>query len=366
MHQIKDIISYLESLAPPAYQESYDNATLLTGQPSTPVTGVMVCLDCTEAVVQEAVQKGCNLIVAHHPIIFKGLKSLTGRNYVERTIIKAIENKVAIYAIHTNLDNVHTGVNHKIAQIIGLRNTQILAPKSNTLSKLVCFVPQANTQQVLAAMHQAGAGHIGQYSHCSFKVTGTGAFKPSQQANPTIGQAGGPLEQVQEDRIEVLLPTHLSGRIINAMQQAHPYEEVAHYLTPLANTNQQVGSGMVGTLPEPMPATQALAHIKKAMNLPLIRHTPLVHQQVHTVALCGGAGGFLLPKAIKAGAQLFITADIKYHEFFDANDQIILADIGHYESEQYTMDHIYALLNSIFTNIALHLTKVVTNPINYF
>lgn len=362
--KIKDITNHLEQLAPPVYQESYDNSGLLVGNPDREVSGVLISLDVTEAVIDEAITAGHNLIVAHHPLIFKGLKSLTGKHWVERCVIKAIQHDIAIYAIHTNLDNVHLGVNRKIADKLGLTSTRILSPKSDNLSKLVTFVPHEATDQVLKALYKAGAGQIGDYDHCSYQIDGMGTFRPGEGTNPHIGTQHQD-ETVQEKRIEVLFPTHISGQIMNALRTAHPYEEVAHYLTALQNTNQEIGSGMVGELKHPVPARDFLLGLKESMQTGMIRHTEVHKETVSRIAVCGGAGSFLLNKAIRARADVFITGDFKYHDFFEADQKIIIADIGHYESEQFTKDLLYDRLREKFTNIALRLTEVETNPINY-
>lgn len=362
--KVKDVTGYLESLAPRSYQESYDNSGLLTGSPDQEVTGIMVTLDCIEAVVQEAIDTNCNLIVAHHPIIFSGLKKLTGSNYVERTIIKAIQHSIAIYAIHTNLDNVHTGVNRKIAEKIGLTNLRILFPKSSSLVKLVTFIPTSHVEPVLTALYAAGAGQIGNYKNCSFQTEGTGTFMPNEEANPHTGSANKQ-EFVKEVRAEVILPAYKEADILAALKKSHPYEEVAYYLTPLNNLNQEVGSGMVGETPTPEEPAAFLARLKSNMNLSVIRHTRLLDKPVQKVAVCGGSGAFLLPHAIKAGAQVFITADFKYHEFFDADNRIIIADIGHYESEVFTKDLLVAFLTKKFPTFAVNFSRIITNPIRY-
>lgn len=364
VYSIRDIVFHLESIAPPSYQESYDNSGLLTGNPGQNVTGVLCTLDVTEAVVQEAIDANCNLIVAHHPIIFKGLKSLTGKNHVERTVIKAIKNDIAIYAIHTNLDHIHTGVNKRISDKIGLTNTRILSPKPSILMKLVTFVPSENADQVLQRLFEAGAGQIGDYSSCSFQLEGIGTFLPGREANPTIGDRGS-VSHVAEKRLEVMFPKYLKSPVIKALKNSHPYEEVAYYLHALENENQEVGAGMVGELESPMEETAFLAHLKQRMDLTVIKHTALRKKEIRTVAVCGGAGIFLLPDAKRAGADIFITSDIKYHEFFDAENQLIITDIGHYESEIHTKELILEILSQKFRNIALYLTKIVTNPITY-
>ncbi|NEM98857.1 Nif3-like dinuclear metal center hexameric protein [Pontibacter burrus] len=364
MPQIKDIVKVLEQYAPLAYQESYDNAGLQTGNPDDEVTGVLLSLDCTEAVLAEAIEKGCNMVVAHHPVIFKGIKSLTGKSYVERTIIKAIRNNIAIYASHTNLDSVHNGVNAKIAEKLELQNVKMLSSKPHTLMQLVFFVPVDDTDKVLNAIHKAGAGQIGEYSNCSFQVTGTGRFTPSENADPTIGEKGKP-EQVQENRIEVVFPAYLKQKVMNALLAAHPYEEVAHYLTELENQNQEVGIGMVGELKESLSEEQFLAYLKEKMNLQGLRYTTIGDKPVKKVAVCGGAGSFLIKDAIRSGADAFVTGDVKYHEFFDAEDRLMIADIGHYESEVFTKEIFYDTISKNFPNFAVYLSNVNTNPIRY-
>lgn len=361
---VREITSFLESYAPGPYQESYDNSGLLTGDPEMRVSGVLVTLDCIESVVEEALAKKSNLIVAHHPIVFKGLKKLTGSNYVERTIIKAIRNNIAIYAIHTNLDNVHNGVNRRICDRIGLQNTRVLAPKKGLLTKLVTFVPKENTGDVLNALHRAGAGQIGKYSNCSFRVEGTGSFRPDPDANPHIGEKGQQ-EFVQEDRVEVIFPAFKEQAVIQALRKAHPYEEVAFYLTSLINEDQEVGSGMIGELQNPQEPEAFLKELKRRMDLSIVRHTAFTGERIRKVAVCGGAGSFLLGDAIRADADIFITADFKYHEFFDAENRIIIADIGHYESEVFTKELLVEVLTKKFPTFAINFSSTVTNPISY-
>lgn len=365
MTSIKEILIELEKLAPLPYQEDYDNAGLLVGSPQTAVTGVLFTLDITEAVIDEAVRRQCNLIVAHHPIIFKGLKKLNGKNYVERTVIKAIKNDVALYATHTNLDHVTGGVNWQIARRLGLQNIKVLAPKKQVLTKLAFFCPVENTQDVLQALFEAGAGQIGEYSQCSFRSEGLGTFLPGESANPVIG-GKGELETVNEHRVEVMLPSHLQAQVLQALKRAHPYEEVAYYMSALENENQEVGAGAIGELPEAMQASDFLAHLKGQMEATVIKHTAPVERPIRRVAVCGGAGSFLLRNAIGAGADAFVTADYKYHEFFDAEGQLMICDIGHYESEVFTKNLLHNYLSGKFSNFALCLSEISTNPVRYF
>ncbi|HEX6426857.1 MAG TPA: Nif3-like dinuclear metal center hexameric protein [Niastella sp.] len=363
--KIADIIALLESIAPPSLQENYDNAGLLTGNAGWPCTGALCTLDATEEVINEAIQRGCNLVVAHHPIIFGGLKKITGRNYVEKTIITAIKNDIAIYAIHTNLDNIISGVNGMMADKLGLVNRKILAPKEATLKKLFTFVPIAQSEQVRTALFEAGGGYIGNYNECSFGVEGTGTFKGEEGTNPFVGKAGE-RHYEQELKIEVIFPAYLQGVMIRALRTAHPYEEVAYDIVDLANTHPGIGAGLVGDLPDAVPAIAFLKQLKQAFDLPLVRHTALLGKPVKKVALCGGAGSFLVSKALAVNADIYITGDMKYHEFFDANGRLIIADIGHFESEQFTIDLLAGVLQEKFPTFAVLKTALKTNPVHYF
>jgi len=365
MTKIKDLTGYLETIAPLSYQENYDNSGLLTGNKEDTIKGVLITLDCIEEVVQEAIDKNCNLIITHHPIIFKGLKKITGNNYIEKTIIKAINNQIAIYAIHTNLDNMINGVNFKFAQLLGLTNISILSAKLNTLYKLVCFVPKDHEEKLLKALYNAGAGTIGNYSECSFTTDGTGSFTPNKMANPTIGTSGT-AEKVKEQRIEILVPQHLINTIINTLKHSHPYEEVAYYLSELKNENQEIGAGIIGELKNKMSSTEFLRYLKDKMNLEVIKHTYGYSGEIHKIALCGGSGSFLLSSAINSQADVYISSDFKYHEFFDAENKLMICDIGHYESEVATKDLLFDILSKKFSSFALNLSKIVTNPIRYF
>lgn len=363
--KIAELIRELEAQAPPALQESYDNAGLITGDASWDCTGVLCTLDATEAVMLEAKEKGCNLVVAHHPIVFGGLKKFNGKNYVERAVIAAIKNDIAVYAIHTNLDNVLHGVNAMMADKLGLINRKILAPKGGQLRKLSVFVPQAQTEAVQSALFAAGAGHIGQYSECSFTSPGTGSFKAGAGTNPFVGEAGK-RHLEPENKVEVIYPVWLEGRIIAAMKQSHPYEEVAYDIFPLNNDYQEVGSGLIGQLPESMTADGFLSMLKTSFGLAVIRHTQIPQKTLTTIALCGGAGSFLTKAAIAAGADAYVTAEIKYHEFFDAENKLLLADIGHWESEQYTIDLLVHILQAKFPTFAVLQSRVRTNPVYYY
>jgi dinuclear metal center YbgI/SA1388 family protein len=364
--QISMITDFLETLAPPVLQEHYDNAGLLTGDQGLECTGVLTTLDVTEEVVTEAAGRGCNLIVAHHPIIFGGLKKLTGSNYVERTVIAAIRQDIAVYAIHTNLDNVLSGgVNGQIAAALGIEGGRLLLPREGVLQKLYCFVPVAHLEAVRGAMFEAGAGHIGAYDDCSWSVEGKGTFRGGEGTQPFVGQPGSRHEE-PEMRLEVILPAWLSGEVIAAMIAAHPYEEVAYDLVPLANTHPDVGAGMVGELPVEMEERTFLERVREVFGLTVIRHTRLTGRPVKRVALCGGAGSFLIPKALASGAQFYLTADVKYHEFFDADGRMVIADIGHFESEQFTSDLLFKVLRQKFRNFAVLKSEIKTNPVEYY
>ena len=363
--KIKEIIKCLENLASLSLQESYDNAGLLVGNSETECTGIITSLDVTEAVVEEALKKDCNLIVAHHPIIFKGLKKLNGKNYVERTVIAAIKNDIAIYAIHTNLDNILEGVNEKFAGKLNLQNSKVLSAKEGTLKKLITFCPQKNADELRNALFNAGAGTIGNYDECSFNGEGNGTFKANQGSNPFVGKIGERHTE-NEIRIEVIFPSDRQNELIAALKKSHPYEVPAYDIYSLDNFRDDRGSGLVGELPESISEDALLEMLKSAFGLSVIKHTRFLNKPVSKIALCGGAGFFLLPNAIAAGADVYITSDIKYHEFFDADNRILLLDIGHYESEQFTIDLIAEFLQQKFPNFAVQKTEISTNPVNYY
>ncbi|OWP62102.1 Nif3-like dinuclear metal center hexameric protein [Hymenobacter amundsenii] len=354
----------LEAAAPLAYQESYDNAGLQCGDPQMEIRGVLIALDCTPAVVDEAIRRGCNVVVAHHPLIFKPLQRLTGANEVEQTLLKAIKHDVALYAAHTNLDNVAHGVNRKLADKLGLVNPRILDPKPGLLAKLITYVPPAHTEAVLAALYAAGAGQIGQYSECSFRSEGTFTFTPGAGTNPFAGSPGQP-HAGPEDRVEVLLPLHTQRAALAALRAAHPYEEVAYEVVKLENTHQDVGSGMVGELPEPLSPAEFRQRLRTALGVPVVKHTDFA-RPIKTVALCGGAGSFLIGKARATGADAYVTGDLKYHEYFGAEGQLMLCDVGHFESEQFTGEIFRNLLADNFgSTFAVLIAETLTNPVRY-
>lgn len=361
---ISELCKVIERFAPLQLQESYDNAGLIIGNPQAIVTGILISLDCTEEVLEEAMQKKCNVVVCHHPIVFSGLKKITGKNYVERTVIKAIKNDIAIYAAHTNLDNVLKGVNNKIADKIGLVNRKILNPLPGGLLKLVTFCPAKQAGKVRAALFEAGAGMIGNYSECSFNIRGMGTFKAGMGADPYVGKIGEPHTE-EEERIEVIFPAGVQSELVKQLLSAHPYEEVAYDIYALNNPNPYMGAGLVGELESPEAENEFLKRLKTVFKAGCIRYTHLLNKSVKKVAVCGGSGSFLLQNAIKTGADIFITGDFKYHQFFDADKRILIADIGHYESEQFTGELFYELLTKSFTTFAVRLSETCTNPINY-
>lgn len=363
--QISEIIRLAELYAPFSYQEPYDNSGLLCGDSGNECSGIMVSLDATEPVIAEAIDKGCNLVIAHHPIVFSGLKKITGKNYVEKAVIKAIRHDVAILAVHTNLDNVYQGVNGKIASKLGLQHTRVLQPKASVLKKLYCFVPEGYLDRVRNALFEAGAGHIGLYKDCSFSAPGTGTFTAGPGAKPFIGQLGESA-LVPEYKLEMIYPAPLEKELVAALKRSHPYEEVAYDLVQLGNYSDQVGAGMVGELASPMTEFEFLAALKTIFQVPVIRHSPLTGKPIQRVAVCGGSGSFLINNALQVSADVYITADMKYHEFFDANGRILIADVGHFESEQYTIDLLYDILAEKFPTFAVFKTGVVTNPVNYY
>jgi len=362
--KIKEITTIIEDFAPLSYQESYDNAGLIVGNNNDEVTGILICVDCVEEILDEAIATNCNMIIAHHPIVFSGLKQLNGKNYIERTVIKAIKNNIAIYAAHTNLDNVTGGVSFKIAEKIGVKNCQILQPKKSLLSKIITYCPTNNVEEVRQAMFNAGAGNIGNYSDCSYNIEGVGTYKAEEGANPYVGETGK-LHQENETRIETIVPSYKVNSVIEKMISAHPYEEVAYDVYELENKLHTVGGGVIGELENEEEEATFLNRLKNDLKTDCIRHTNLSGKKIKKVAICGGSGSFMLADAIALGADIFITGDFKYHQFFDADNKIIIADVGHYESEQFTNELIFDILNEKIPNFAVRLTRINTNPVNY-
>ncbi|WP_026915254.1 Nif3-like dinuclear metal center hexameric protein [Christiangramia portivictoriae] len=361
---IKEVITIIEEFAPLEYAEDFDNVGLLVGDATEEIKSALITLDTLEATVDEAVAKNCNLIISFHPIIFAGLKKLTGKNYVERTVLKAIKNDIAIYAIHTALDNQHKGVNDMIAEKLGLINRQILIPRNDTIKKLQTYVPVPDATKVREALFRAGAGNIGNYDNCSFNVPGSGSFKGNEHSNPVVGQKGS-VHFEDEIQIGITYKRHLESRILSALFQSHPYEEVAYEIHALENKNQHLGMGMIGELEAPVDARSFLLQIQKTFNSKGIRHSEILEKPIKKVAVLGGSGAFAIENAKRAGADLFITADLKYHDYYKAERKLVVADIGHYESEQFTKNLLYSFLTKKISSFALILADTNTNPIHY-
>jgi len=358
------ITSYLEEIAPLSLQESYDNSGLIIGWPEMEIHGALISLDVTTDIVQEAIDLGCNLIIAHHPLIFKGLKKLIGKTDVEKSVIMAVKNDVAIYAIHTNLDNVYEGVNHQLANKLGLINLKILSNKSHMLRKIVTFVPVSHAENVRLALFSAGAGNIGNYDQCSFNVEGTGTFRGDENTQPFVGTPEKTHHE-NEIRIETIVPSFLVNKTIQALLEAHPYEEVAYDVYPLENTYNKIGAGMIGELPLAIPANEFLMNVKQSLGCQYIKHNKLVTRPVKRVAVCGGSGSFLIGDAFRAKADVFITGDIKYHEFYEHLNEMTIADAGHFETEQNTKELLEGFLTKKFPNFALRISKKNVNPVSF-
>ncbi|MBZ0328121.1 MAG: Nif3-like dinuclear metal center hexameric protein [Altibacter sp.] len=370
--QVKDVVQLLEEIAPLAYAEDFDNTGLLVGDLDTQVSGILVTLDTLEDVVDEAISEECNLIVSFHPIVFSGLKKLTGKTYVERVVQKAIKHDIAIYAIHTALDNAWNGVNAMICEKLKLTNRKVLLPQKETIKKLTTYVPTANADTVRSALFSVGAGEIGNYTNCSFNTVGSGSFNGNEASNPTVGKKGT-INFEEEVQIGITFHKHLEASVVKALFKSHPYEEVAYEITTLENTNQHIGMGMIGAFEKALSEKEFLQMLKVNMNTNCVRHSAFLGKPIHKVVVLGGSGSFAIEAAKRAGADAFVTADLKYHDFFKSENTLFLADIGHYESEQYTKELLVALLNKKITNFApalpagrVVLSKTNTNPISYY
>ena len=362
--KISEIISLIEEVAPISLQEEYDNAGMQVGNKENEATGALLCIDVTEDIVDEAIQKGLNLIISHHPLLFKGLKNITGKNYIERVVIKAIKNDISIYAAHTNLDNAQGGVNYKIAEKLNLKNVQILSPQNGKLLKLVVFVPLLAVDKVREAMLNAGAGKIGNYDMCSYNMTGFGTFRACEGAEPYCGELGA-IHKEDEVRVEVILPDYEKNKVLNAMIKAHPYEEPAYDIIQLQNANTSAGSGVVGELVEPMDEKDFLMMVKDVFKAGAVKYSSLTGNKIKKVALCGGSGSFLINDSVRANADLFLTGEIGYHNFFMAEKKILLVEAGHYETEQYTKDIFCDIITKKFPNFAVQYTNIELTTINY-
>ena len=362
---ISEIISFLQTVAPLSLQEPYDNAGLLTGDGRWECTGMISALDVTEKVIEEAVQAKCNLVIAHHPLIFLPLKRIDNTTQAGRTLISAIKNDVAVYAIHTNLDNLLHGVNGKIADLLELSDRKILQAKSGRLQKLYTYVPHAHLETVRSAIFEVGAGKIGAYNECSFSSEGIGTFKAGIGTDPYVGQPGARHHE-PESKLEVIFPEHLQPVVVRALKQAHPYEEVAYEIIELKNIHPEIGSGIIGVLPAPLSQIDLLQLLKERFSTPVIRYTSLNNKQISKIAVCGGSGSFLINSARHAGVEALISADFKYHDFFETDGDMMICDIGHYESEKFTIDLIAELIKEKFPTFAVLKTRVNTNPIQYF
>jgi len=362
---VKEITTIVEEFAPLDYAESFDNVGLLVGNTNAKVTGVLVTLDTLENVVDEAIEKKCNLILSFHPIIFSGLKKITGANYVERVVLKAIKNDISIYSMHTALDNSDKGVNAKICNILGLTNTSILIPQKGTIKKLTTYVPKNDAKKLKEALFNAGAGTLGNYSNCSFSAEGVGSYKAGENSNPTKGKIGK-THYEEETQLNVTFEKANEKEVVKALTTNHPYEEVAYEIITLENSNQNIGMGMVGDLLNAVDELDFFHHIKKTMNVTCIRHSNLLNKKIKKVAVLGGSGSFAINAAKAVNADIFITSDLKYHQFYEAEDKLILADIGHFETEQFTKNLLVDILTKKMPNFAISLSESITNPIKYF
>ncbi len=362
---IQDIVRFLDEIFPPAYAETFDNTGLLTGDPQEPLKGILVSHDTTEAVVEEALAEGKNLIVSFHPIIFHGLKRLTGRDYVERTVMKAIRHGIAVYSPHTAMDNHLRGVSYLTLQKLGLKNIRVLLPREKTIAQLVTYVPHEQAEKVRSALFSAGAGHIGNYEECSYNLEGYGTFKAKEGANPFVGEINQRHTE-PETRISVIFPVHLQKKVLHAMYEAHPYEEPAYEIFITENDNPEVGIGSIGEWDKPMAETDFLDLVKEKLQVPFVKHSELTGKKITKVASVGGSGSFAIDAARQAGADVFITGDLKYHDFFKAENQILLVDAGHYETERFVCDHLVEILSEKFSKFAVTKSKTNTNPVNYY
>lgn len=362
--KLKDLCSYLDSVVPLSFQESYDNSGLQVGQPDDEIKSALLTLDVTGDVIDEAIREGCDLIISHHPVIFGTIRSITGKSSTEKILLQAIRNNISIYSSHTNLDVVNNGVSKKLAEKAGLKNVSVLSPSARKLLKLVTFIPEKHFAPVSEAIFDAGAGVTGNYDRCGFATSGTGSFRGGESTHPFVGEKGS-IHFEKEIRFETILYSHLRNKVVRALLEAHPYEEVAYDLYPIENESTNEGSGCIGELDEPISEEDFLHLLSSRLDARSIRHSKMRWQMVKRVAVCGGAGSFLLDKAIARKADALVTSDIKYHTFFEAESRILLVDCGHYETEKFSTEILYDLILKKFPKFALRFSEINTNPINY-
>jgi dinuclear metal center YbgI/SA1388 family protein len=348
---VAELLKKIEEIIYPSWQEHYDNAGFQIGNPTDELTGVVVSLDVTFDVLNFAVQEGANLIISHHPMFFHPLKNILLDNERGKLVAYCIENKLNIYSIHTNLDKSALGINYSIAEELGLKNIETLAPEKGYLKKLVTFCPHEFADKVRDAIFQAGAGVIGNYDSCSYNVEGYGTFKGNEQTNPFVGEKGK-LHKEPETRIETIFPAEKEAKVIEALLTSHPYEEVAYDIYSLDNIWPQVGLGAVGYLFQPMPLDVFLQEVKRIFEVPFVKYSKGFQTEIKRVAVCGGTGISLLSRAVASGADVFITSDIKYHDFQQAYGKIHLIDVGHYEMEMLGMKKIYEYIFKLLHNFA--------------
>ncbi len=362
--KIEAIVKHLEQMAPPYLKEEYDNVGLHTGTLQQETDGVLITLDVDERIVDEAIELNCGLIITHHPLVFGSLKRITGRTMQERCLIKAIRNDIAIYAIHTNIDNAALGLNHALATLLGVNNPNVLLPGVNKMSKVVTFCPPDHSDRVMAAMSAAGAGHIGNYDMCSFQTEGRGTFRALEGANPYVGELDA-LHGETELRIEMITPSAIVPHVVEAMKKSHPYEEVAYDVIPLSNPDLTTGSGAFGEISKPIGEEEFIQMVKEKLNVPVVRHTEHLARPINRLGVCGGSGAFLIQHAIDRKLDVLVTADVKYHQFGEASGKILLIDAGHYETEILVTSMIRDEIRKKFPTFACHITKRNTNPIRY-
>lgn len=363
--KVSEIAEIIESEFPLSYQENYDNSGLLIGDPHMNVSSALLCVDVTEEVISEAIHEGAGIIISHHPAIFRPVKNIAGNDITTRIIKAAVKNDIAVYAAHTNVDNLYNGVNNKLCSKLGLSDIKILSPLQGQLNKLITYVPHNKAEEVREALFNTGAGNIGNYDSCSFNVEGRGSFRASEGTHPYTGSIGK-LHYEDETRIETVFPEHLRKKVIHTLLSVHPYEEVAYDIFALENSDESAGAGMIGELAAPVTEKNFLASIKKVLKCPSLRHSRLLGEKIKRVAVCGGSGSFLIGKAVSARADIFITSDVKYHQFFEADNKLIIVDAGHFETEQFTIEIFYEILQKKLPNFAIRFSSINTSPIYYY
>ena len=366
---VGELIKQIEDWAPPGAAWEKDNVGLQVGSRGDKLKNILLCLELDEEVLKQAIKKKCNLIFTHHPLIFNPIKNLDFEKSKQARLIQhLIKQNISLYSAHTNLDFTRDGVSFELAKSLKLKNVTFLEHEEANQFKVVIFLPAVNVDELSEALFSVGGGVIGNYENCSFRIAGEGTFKGNEDSNPVIGKKGN-TEKVEEVRLELIVDSWNLGRIVNAIKKHHPYEEPAYDIYPLKNKNTNFGAGAIGELDKELSEKEFLNFVSKSLKIGKLKYCIGSGKKIKKVAVCGGSGSELLSRAINSGADAFITADIKYHAYHDAEGKILLIDAGHYETEIGSLNIVKKRIEKILSGkdyIKVFKFSGSTNPVKFY